>query len=110
MEELQNQTLVIKSRLKLIAEHLMELAETKNSKNKALLSQTRKYWIDKDNDYREQLKMREIGDMPITQLQVNNLIEKTQHNNSNAMVEIIKEEFPFLTKTEIDNLIEFIYL
>ena len=110
MEELENQTLVIKSRLILIAEHLMDLAETKNSKNKALLSQTRKYWIDKDNDYREQLKMREIGDMPITQLQVNNLIEKTQHNNSNAMVEIIKEEFPFLTKTEIDKLIEFIYL
>tara|TARA_B110000881_G_C18508549_1_gene480943 strand:- start:566 stop:898 length:333 start_codon:yes stop_codon:yes gene_type:complete len=110
MEKLEDQTLVIKSRLRLIAEHLMDLAATKNSKNKALLNQTYKYWIDKDNDYREQLKMREIGDMPITQLQVNNLIEKTQHNNSNAMVEIIKEEFPFLTKTEIDKLIEFIYL
>ena len=110
MEELENQTLVIKSRLKLIAEHLMDLAETKSSKNKALLNQTYKYWIDKDNEYREQLKMREIGNMPVTQLQVNNLIEKTQHNNSDAMVEIIKEEFPFLTKIEIDNLIKFIYL
>ena len=110
MEELENQTLVIKSRLRLIAEHLMDLAATKNSNNKALLSQTYKYWIDKDNEYRERLKIKDIGNMPITQLQVNTLIEKTSKNSSEAMVEIIKNEYPFLTKIEIDKLIYFIYL
>tara|TARA_R110000765_G_scaffold112541_2_gene204758 strand:+ start:49 stop:381 length:333 start_codon:yes stop_codon:yes gene_type:complete len=110
MEELEDQTLVIKSRLKLIAEHLMNLAETKNSKNKALLEQTYKYWMAKDDEYRAELKSKDIANMPITQLQVNTLIEKTYHNSSDGMVQIIKDEYPFLTTTEINNLIEFIYL